>query len=648
MAKIDEQISYNWLFFLLAGAFGAVTFWAVYDETATRREYKTYQEAFFKIETDLASKNLAEEKAKLEKNTDYQKAVAEKKQLDAELAGPKRQAYEEAKAKLQQLTFVAFDKQQNAAFTKSLMDESYYYYTKAKHEVASDPSMKGEFEKREKTLKSYQDELVKLQAIADVAAAKKKAQEEIVDAFTNRITALGKQIDKFETDEKGAERKYAATSAKQTGLFGPDTEIVQENLENIDRVDRCESCHMGSNRGGFETVQPAYFQSHPYRRTLFALHPIDKFGCTTCHDGQGRATTKFYAHAPDDKPHEHEKHFWDEPLLKGPFMESNCRKCHKQEYDLRSFLKCETTSECPQSPIALKCDVPAQPLNPSDTSIDNFLPPEPAKAGEKVAEASKYCVDPDSGNAKLVDLAPHLDKGRKVIEEAACYGCHPIEGYNKKPKTGPDLRHAASKLNPAWMVQWIRNPKAIHKFTRMPNFFPEEVDPQDYPKAALPVREDKSKNPDEPWKWTLDEQTQVLTSFLLSQSTPYKLDKAPPGDAANGRQLFLTLGCRGCHNITYDKKDPTYIEHKNRASHYDHGPMLGDLGSKTNPDWIFTWLRDPKSYAPGTRMPNLRLSVQEAADLAAFLASGKSKHAFPTPSEVKPDDKEWVASGKKL
>jgi cytochrome c2 len=76
--------------------------------------------------------------------------------------------------------------------------------------------------------------------------------------------------------------------------------------------------------------------------------------------------------------------------------------------------------------------------------------------------------------------------------------------------------------------------------------------------------------------------------------------------------------------------------------------MLGDLGSKTNPDWIFTWLRDPKSYAPGTRMPNLRLSVQEAADLAAFLASGKSTHAFPAPTEVKPDDKEWVASGKKL
>ncbi len=50
MAKIDEQISYNWLFFLLAGGFALVTFWAVYDETVSRREYKAYQEAFFKIE----------------------------------------------------------------------------------------------------------------------------------------------------------------------------------------------------------------------------------------------------------------------------------------------------------------------------------------------------------------------------------------------------------------------------------------------------------------------------------------------------------------------------------------------------------------------------------------------------------------------
>src|SRR5262249_46921847 len=161
----------------------------------------------------------------------------------------------------------------------------------------------------------------------------------------------------------------------------------------------------------------------------------------------------------------------------------------------------------------------------------------------------------DNQIAEMVNLAPSLSKGRKIIEEVACYGCHPIEGYEKKPKAGPDLRHARSKLNPGWMVEWIRNPKAVHKNTRMPNFFPEQLKPEDYPKTAMPVRDDKSKNPSEPWKWTIEQQTGALTSFLLSQSTPFETQKLPGGgDAKHGKELFLTLGCRGCHNVTYDEK----------------------------------------------------------------------------------------------
>ncbi len=648
MAKIDEQISYNWLFFLLAGAFGAVTFWAVYDETATRREYKNYQEAFFKIETDLADKALKAEKKKLDDNKEYQSAVAEKKKLETELAGPKKAQFEAEKAKLQELGFTAADKTQNFTFTKSNLDETYYYYTKAKHEAAEGGESK-ELEKRETQLHKYEAQLRADEEVMNRAAKERDAQKAIVDAFTARISELDKLIEKLESPEKEAERKYATAAEKQGGLMGPATEIVQQNVEDIGRVDRCESCHTGSNRGGFETVQPAYFRSHPYRRTLFATHPVEKFGCTTCHDGQGRATTKFYAHAPTDNPHYAEKHFWEEPLLTGPFMESNCRKCHMQEVELRSFIRCEMNEECPSSPVKTKCDVPAQPLNPSDTSIPNFLPAV-VKEGEKAPEQPKYCVNPDSGNAELVDLAPHLARGRKIIEEVGCYGCHPIDGYGQ-PKPGPDLRHAKYKLNPGWMVEWIKNPKAIHKNTRMPNFFPEELKPEDYPKTALPIRDDKSKNPNEPWKWTIEQQTTALTSFLLAQSTPFQpVAKLPvTGDAARGKQLVLDLGCRGCHNITYDDKDPSFIDHKNRASHYDHGPMLGDTGAKTSPEWIFSWLKDPKSYAPGTRMPNLRLSDQEAADIATFLSGNKGKKEFPTTvAGVNPGDATWVKSGEQL
>jgi cytochrome c2 len=656
LAKIDEQISYNWLFFLLAGAFGAVTFWAVYDETATRREYKNYQEAFFKIELDMADKALKAQRAKLEANPEYKKAVAEKKQLEADLAGPKKAAFEDAKAKLQEAEFEAFDKQQTYTFTKSNMDETYYYYTKAKHETK--PGEKSaELEAREKKLKEYQDQLAKDEVAMNASAKKRDELKAKVESFTARIDELGKEIDKLEADEKDAERKYAAAVEKMGGLFGPATEIAQQNIEDIGKVDRCESCHTGANRGGFETVQPKYYQSHPFRRTLFTLHPVEKFGCTTCHDGQGRATTKFYAHAPTDNPHYADKHFWEEPLLRGPMMEANCRKCHKEQYDLRSHLRCESTTECPSvtgadgKKVALKCDVPALPLNPSDTSIPllSVWPPAP-EPGKPAQEPAKYCVNPDSNLAELVDLAPHLARGRKIIEEVACYGCHPIEGYEKKPKAGPDLRHVKSKLDPGWMMTWIRNPKAIHQFTRMPNFFPEEAHPDDYARtpSAKPVRDDKSKNPNEPWKWTVEQQLSSLASYLLAQSTPFETPKLPiAGDAERGHKLFLELGCRGCHNLSYDAKSPEFIDHKNRASHFDHGPNLKDTGSKTTAEWIFAWLKDPKSYAPGTRMPNLRLGDQEAADLATFLAGRKDGKTYAA-AGVQPDDKDLVKSGEKL
>jgi hypothetical protein len=268
LGKIDEQISYNWLFFLLAGAFGAVTFWAVYDETATRREYKSYQETFFKIETDLADKALKAAKAKLASDAEYQKLVAEKKQLETDLAGPKKQAFEDAKAKLQEAEFEAFDKQQNYTFTKSLMDETYYYFTKAKHERTA------ELPEREKKLKAYQDQLAKDEVVMSGAAKARDEQKAKVNAFTSRLDELGKLIEKAEAEEKDAERKYAASVEKQGGMFGPATEIIQQNIEDIGKVDRCESCHGGSNRGGFETVQPKYYHTRPCSRSTISRTPI--------------------------------------------------------------------------------------------------------------------------------------------------------------------------------------------------------------------------------------------------------------------------------------------------------------------------------------------------------------------------------------
>ena len=696
--KVDEQISYNWLFFLLAGAFGAVTFWAVYDEAVTRREYKGYQETFFDIESQMAEKAWKTSKDKLElwpapaptpkkdspkevlwasmsevekKNAEqYTKLVTEKQQLEDTLRS-QQGAYQDAQAKLQVAQFDAFDKTQAYTFTKSLLDESYYSYTVAKHEVTPASAPDSEAVKNLEKKKAIYDGLgVKLAAdgkVADEANVIRDQLKATVNGYTDRLTKVKKELEDLSRPTAELERKWHAVADKKSSLFGPLTEIQQQNIEELGRVDRCESCHVASNRGGFEKVSPAYYRSHPYRRTLFALHPVEKFGCTTCHDGQGRATTKFYAHAPVDNPKFAEKHFWEFPLLKGPFQESNCRQCHRQEVELRANLRCESDDECP---TGLKCGSISAPLN----AASNL--PGSARGGviEAKIEEGKYCGTVNPGDdtkvdAQMVDLAPHLGRGRKIIEEAACYGCHPIDGYETKPKAGPDLRHAAVKLNPGWMVEWILNPKAFRPKTRMPNFFPERLHLDEYPPTAKPVYIDGNaelakvvdKDADRRRrsldllpveKFQPEQQAALLTSFLIASSTPFELPPMPAGNAERGEKLVDTLGCYGCHVMTKPgEKDE--VDHKNRASHYDHGPELGNIGSKTTPQWIYAWLKDPKKYAPGTRMPNLRLADQEAADIASFLGAnkyvdGKIKEYSPNVADVDTNNADKKYLGRKL
>ncbi len=61
------------------------------------------------------------------------------------------------------------------------------------------------------------------------------------------------------------------------------------------------------------------------------------------------------------------------------------------------------------------------------------------------------------------------------------------------------------------------------------------------------------------------------------------------------------------------------------ASFRTHGPNLDGTGSKVNAGWLYAWVRNPKGYWHETRMPNLRLTEKEAADVTAYLMSLKNE-----------------------
>ena len=132
------------------------------------------------------------------------------------------------------------------------------------------------------------------------------------------------------TEWRGAQREYrqillakAEDEAEVRSARSFSVEIRQVVVPDLDRVDRCITCHLGLDDPRMVDVpQPFKVHSGPFLED----HETDKFGCTSCHLGQGRATSQREAHALEDGT------FWEQPLLPAPFNQSSCGVCHDPEY----------------------------------------------------------------------------------------------------------------------------------------------------------------------------------------------------------------------------------------------------------------------------------------------------------------------------
>ena len=137
-------------------------------------------------------------------------------------------------------------------------------------------------------------------------------------------------------DWKYYQSEFRAIVAETLGDVDPATiprGIQQIWATDLDRVDRCTTCHQGVLWQGLENVEQPW-TTHP-NLELFKSHPIEEYGCTVCHSGQGFAVNEFDGHG-------YGKH-WDEPLLSSaiaseydpvnppPLLEINCNTCHRYQ-----------------------------------------------------------------------------------------------------------------------------------------------------------------------------------------------------------------------------------------------------------------------------------------------------------------------------
>ncbi|MGC1340939.1 MAG: c-type cytochrome [Candidatus Binataceae bacterium] len=257
------------------------------------------------------------------------------------------------------------------------------------------------------------------------------------------------------------------------------------------------------------------------------------------------------------------------------------------------------------------------------------------------AEMQSRCVKchVDVGSLRGKDdkqIAINWVQGERLFQQMGCTGCHLALGYEDMPKIGPYLKLASAKLDPSWTVRWITNPHLIHPHTRMPNFmFTREQATQ----IASYILSSSAKN---------------SAVWLAAHPEPPTLeaDIANPAFVEEGKGLFESVGCKACHSVEPNQigtpvgDDAHFVATATRTTK-DFAPNLDGIATKTSPQWIYAWLKNPRDFSPHTAMPSLRLSDHEAEALTAFLMTHGKKQEDPG-VETALKDPENIKAGESL
>jgi cytochrome c2 len=292
-----------------------------------------------------------------------------------------------------------------------------------------------------------------------------------------------------------------------------------------------------------------------------------------------------------------------------PVDRFGCTPCHAGRDRAIDFVYATHTPDTPEQRAAWRAKY--------DWERDHYWE-HPMRARSRVEAGCLKCHQ----GVVRVPQAANLNRGLAIVERYGCFGCHKMRGFTDLEKVGPTLKHVFSKTNADWLARWIRNPKEFRPSSRMPRLFglPNHQGPGDAEREAAEIN--------------------GIVAYL--QDKGHALRQPPlqgRGDAGRGEALVKNVGCMGCHAIEKDEIEPAVLEARDRREIEDpiawerrFGPDLSHVGSKLRPEWIYQWVRNPKAYDAGTRMPDLRLTHQEALDITAYLSTLRDPRLRESPA----------------
>jgi mono/diheme cytochrome c family protein len=578
----NQERHYNILKLNRTFAISSLVFFAVwilvfmYD---FQRPWKKYQIEFRKLEIEKIRQDLYIESAALEKNSNYNQLVEELSAAEKKLT-VRQNELDEIVQQLEIFDAELYKNNQLYQFAKADLDVLKYEYEKSQLGHGSISNIEGKYLSLVNNVNKYF--LIKQNSESKVETMKIQEREirKEIDDINNSLNALTRAEDLLK-------RKLSKVDPESMSLANKIGNVVRD-LPVLDFIDP------------YYEVKQVVVNDLEEDLVYMGMPKVDR--CMTCHVGIDKAGF-------EDAPQPYKTHpkldFMVGPNSAHPVSEFGCTSCHGGRGRGTKFYTAAHSPNDEETAHRWEKELGWEPMHYWENPM---LPKRYTEAG---------CYKCHSGNMPLKE-AETLSLGLSVFEKAGCYSCHQVDRWDDSPKPGPSLYHLASKTNKDWTYNWILDPRSFRHNTWMPHFFN---------KGNNSSPEDLNRT---------EQEILAITEYLFSAATPYKTaDVDYAGDQEKGRVLVNSLGCMGCHQIQ-PEPDPSYDPTVD-AIRTEQGPNLIGLGSKVNREWLLGWLKNPYSYHPDTKMPNLRLSDQEAADISAYLLADKNKMfdqlAVPTVNE---------------
>ncbi|GMV92404.1 MAG: hypothetical protein AMXMBFR82_21820 [Candidatus Hydrogenedentota bacterium] len=220
-----------------------------------------------------------------------------------------------------------------------------------------------------------------------------------------------------------------------------------------------------------------------------------------------------------------------------------------------------------------------------------------------------------------VDKKATARQGRVLIGELGCASCHGIPSATSlELKQAPNLDNAGARITPQYLRAFLTAPHTTKAGTTMPDLFAGMDDA------------------------TRADAVDALVHFLVSRGGPIARDanSAAPESVATGEELFHTVGCVACHEPRRppgsigDDLDPFAEETVEIVKPAIPSVPMPELSTKTSVASLVEFLRDPLTIRPSGRMPNFKLTDDEAHAIASYLLQSGRDPSGITSFEVEP------------